>query len=143
MVKHRRTVTKPVVQDIFIEPQPKKSNLKKSKPESNGAKVEDNRVSTLIHMTSDHGEHVEKKENEYIEVLPREYAYNVSEDGCSIYDERHKIETVSVKSGDNHGASTAENLFFIDVEPVAKSRSRNFHLTDYGDTLSQSSQTSA
>lgn len=139
VVKHRRTITKPVVQNIFTEAPvpPKKSNLKKPKPATN---EEDNRVSTLIHMTSDHEENTEKIESEYIEVVSRAHVYNDIEQ----YDERHETETLSIKSGDGNYASAAESLFFADVSPVVKTKpKRNFHITDYGDTLSQSSQTSA
>lgn len=94
-------------------------------------------------MTSDHEENTPKVENEYMEVVSRAHAYNDIEQGSDVYDERHETETLSVKSGDNNYASAAESLFFADTSPVVKTRPRNFRITDYGDTLSQSSQTSA
>lgn len=159
-MKHRRTITKPVVQTIFNEPTPppaKKSNLKKPNNTNNVQikdNVEDNRVSTLIHMTSsDHDENntAIKTENEYIEVVARPHLYQktnaVDDDEEDLYDERHEVETLSLKSRDDDGnqtTSAAESLFFADVSPVVKNRPRNFRsITDYGDRLSQSSQTSA
>lgn len=99
--------------------------------------MEDNRVSTLIHMTSDHDEEI-KQENDYIEILSKAHS-NKDTEKLETYD---NAETLSLPSRDNY-PSTAESLFFADSSPVVKKRPRNFHLTDYGDTLSQSSQTSA
>lgn len=89
-------------------------------------------------MTTDHGEN-NKQENEYVEILSKT---RKDTEEADMYDDRHETETLSLRSGDNY-QSTAESLFFADSSPVMKSRPRNFHLTDYGDTLSQSSQTSA
>lgn len=77
-------------------------------------------------MTTDYEENIIKSENEYIEVIspPKN-------------DNRTKL------NNENNYASAAESLFFADTSPVMNTRSKNFHLTDYGDRFSQSSQTSA
>lgn len=130
VVKHRRTITKPVVQNIFSDQTskpdvvPKKSNLKSSKLDA-ATEAEDNRISTLIHMTSNHDENINKEKDK---ILSGRH--------------RHETETVSLRSGDNY-QSMAESLFFADSSPATNKRPASFHLTDYGDTLSQSSQTSA
>lgn len=215
VVKQRKTITKPIVQNIFSEstvnidinennatstnnnkqtaeikaappnivtPSSSNGNISEGKTlniEENHANknttksTDDNKISTLIHMTSKDDEEesykakpevsymnfitkydreIDHNENEYVEIIESQetesdfkihLAQQLTEELSDSYDDRHDADTISVNSTEMY-RSTAESIFFGDVEPVITRKPRKVHLTGYGDdNISQNSQTSA
>lgn len=133
------------------------SNNLKSVTDTDIKNTEDNRVSPLIHMTSDHNHDYvsntkkQPPENEYAAVSELHEVHNpksrsshisVDEDEHSdLYDELHETDTISVGSTDMYD-SQAASIFFGGSEPAPRPRVRKT-LRNYEDNASQTSQTSA
>lgn len=136
--------------------QPSSNNLK-SVTDMDSKIPEDNRVSPLIHMTSDHDEDYvsyakkQPQENEYAAVNELNDIHNPKSRGSHIsidedeksdlYDELHETDTISVGSTDMYD-SQAASIFFGGSEPAPRPRTRKT-LRNYEDNGSQTSQTSA